>query len=444
VLGVGVIFRGNGGQIRVHLNSCHAGYTFFLSCLVWTYVPLLSGLPSMSAPKTISSRFLRIASVGYFLVAGLVLPLLWIIFEFASFPFLLFSYPSDLPSSLWVHSLQYIVGFSVGVAAVVLFVKIGQFIHFCRTEKHLDLAVLYSFVCAPNVLLRGIDILIGFFALSTFVLKSVFSDLVVYNLNFQVLATYFLSLIIAALVLPIELSGVALSRAPRWLRAVFASVLLCFCAIPLLGFEREPCLGDQSPYTMAQLDFLESCARLGSLYINSKTAAEESMVFEATDVDDISFLSNAVVKAISFPSIRILECSTFQISNNSNLQEINLEKLDETKNNSFTVSGNPSLMSLDFPVLTSLSWPLSSLEISKNENLASVTFTALPSLNGRLILSNNDHLVEINLMKLKSLDYNGLYITDNLILEKVELLEPEFLRSFRSHCHYGQPKLAES
>ena len=50
--------------------------------------------------------------------------LLWVIFwldlcflwrgsfvEFAIFPFLLFSYPSDLPSSLWVHSLQYICWF---------------------------------------------------------------------------------------------------------------------------------------------------------------------------------------------------------------------------------------------------------------------------------------------------------------------------------------------
>ena len=136
---------------------------------------------------------------------------------------------------------------------------------------------------------------------------------------------FFLSLFTVALILPVEFPGIALARAPKWLCAIFACLLLSLNAIPLGLFELppfNPCFGNHSPYSKAQLDFLESCSELGSLYINNSTVAEENMNFKAFSADGLSFSNNSVVKTISFPNLQLRNSFEISISGNDNLEII--------------------------------------------------------------------------------------------------------------------------
>ena len=302
-----------------------------------------------------------------------------------------------------------------------------------------------------------------------------------------------LSLLTAAFVLLIEFARVTLERAPNWLCGVLACFFLSLNAIPvglsgLVPF--NPCLGDRYPYTPNQLAFLQSCSRLGSLYINDATVAQDTMQFEAKVVGIVSFLGNSVVKDIDFPLLTLdsgsmisisgnenLETISFtgpggfpiftspsldisdnpalilvnltafernsevsQISNNTNLMEIDLSKMTGMNEN-FTIADNPSLEFLNFQSLQ-LIHVTSNLVIIENENLASVTFSALGTLGGSLTLSDTNNLVEVNLSNLGSiLEAGYLSLFENQLLENIDF------QSLSSICEYcrlsisGNPNL---
>jgi len=106
----------------------------------------------ISPKKGVPSPFFQKVYVGYFVLAGAVLSLVWILLEFASLGSLL-SYPQKLPNSPLVQSLQQVNVFSVVVAAVAMVVNIGVLVHlfvpFYRAEERLDFEAFYSFVSSP-------------------------------------------------------------------------------------------------------------------------------------------------------------------------------------------------------------------------------------------------------------------------------------------------------
>ena len=169
-------------------------------------------------------------------------------------------------------------------------------------------------------LFRGLNIVIGLCACGAYVSQgTVLLDIILLQVS---TASFFLCLFTAVFILSVEFSGIA--RAPKWLRAVFAC-LLGLNAIPMVLFELppfNPCFGNHSPYSKAQLDFLESCSELGSLYINNSTVAEENMNFKAFSADGLSFSNNSVVKTISFPNLQLRNSFEISISGNDNLETI--------------------------------------------------------------------------------------------------------------------------
>jgi len=456
-LGLTIMFRGNTDRVQVHLNSCHAGYNFFLSCLLWTSVPFMSGLPSLIISKNLPSPFFRIVHVGYFVMIGLVFPLVWNILDFVGFESLL-SYPPDIETSWSVWSLQIVIVSSIGIAAVALVVKIGVlvylFVRFYQAEAeveeqhhhHLDFATFYSFVSSPagpkgrsmitslpspaegarrlwrySVLFGGLNIIIGFTAFAVFINKSIASDFII--LDFLLLTSNVLSLITGALILPVELSGVALGRAPRWLRGVFGCFLFCLLApLPLSlfgGAPFDPCWGNRSPFTMGQLDILESCSQLGSLFVDDHTVADLNMTFEATMADRLSFSSNSVVEVINFPHLLGTESlnAVITISGNENLEMIlfagsvaNTNRyfvIDISSNPALTlinfasfygfesssgISDNPNLKEID---LSNLNY-FFSFVISGNHDLGSLSFPALRNFGGTLIITGNPNLQSLS------------------------------------------------
>ena len=127
--------------------------------------------------------------------------------------------------------------------------------------------------------------------------------------------------------------------------------------------------------------------------------------------------NNPALLFVDLTSVRKLGSRASQVFNNINLKDNYLSNL-EALSTKFTLSGNPSLLSLDFPLLTTYDSTYSHLQIPENANLKSTNFSSLRTLSGNLTLSNNDNLVEINLRLSGISSLGGLSIKGNLILEK--------------------------
>ena len=263
----------------------------------------------------------------------------------------------------------------------------------------------------------------------------------------------YFSLITAALILPVELSGIALGRAPRWLRGVFVWLFSFLFVGPLFlyhcsaGHPLTLVWGNRSPFTMGQLDILESCSQRWArcLWTTNHTVADLNMTFEATMADRLSFSSNSVVEVINFPhllgteswkavitisgnenlemilfagsvanttryyfvidissnpALTLINFASFYgfesssssgISDNPNLKEIDLSNLHYFF--SFVISGNHDLGSLSFPALRNFGGTLSVME---NENLVSVSFSVLESFLGVLRITGNPNLQSLS------------------------------------------------
>jgi len=438
-------------SVQVHVNSCHVAYRFVLSCLIWAFLPFFDKPPIVRSDKVHKKRhFLIMCTViVWFLLNNFALPIVTVVFDFLySVELLQQAGDPSLPTAerLLLHTLV-VVSFlftTLGLAAFLLrsiFLQIltarkirvnTQF--FTRENASEAIYLLYDFSLDPvppitdndaeaerrskklnSLFLLVLYLLLGMVSLAQTVIK-VFSVSYVGIADNVWIITLTVSVLSLSLTISVQLTKVAVGRAPGWLKftinawlfAIIAAVLAVLCArFTSSRFCNIPKTLQQS----VELSQIENCNSIGFDLVLFDVTDAQNLTFYATSILGFNITENPDLVELDLVSLGVIN-DTFSVTNNPALSTLNLVNLENiTTGVTVTVAGNPVLASFTANQLNLIN---GTFLADGNAFTPDFALPTLTNVVGFFSLSNNHQAVALHFPGMQDLTGTMRVATSNL------------------------------
>lgn len=440
LVGQALLLRDYRESVQIHINSCHVAYRFVLSCLLWAFLPHFDRPPLTRSDKVHKKRhvLLMLFVIGWFLVSNFALPIVTVVFDFLySFTLLQQSADPALPtneerllSTLMTSSFVFTV---LGLFAflcrsiflqILIFRKIRVNTQFFTRESFDEaIYILYDFALDPvppvtdndaaaerrakkinSLFLLIMYLLLGMVALAQTVLK-VFSVSYVGIADSVWIITLTVSVLSLSLAISVQLTKVAVGRAPGWLRvtlntwlfAIIAAILAVLCA--RFTFSRF-CEIPKTLTQLVELDQIENCDVIGFNLVLYDVQVAQNLTFHASSILGLNLTDNPELLSLSFDSLGMVNTS-FAVADNPVLASLDLGGLRNLSSSALvSISGNSRLASFSANNLNLLT---GTFEMDHNVLSTAFALPSLISVSGSLSLSHNPQPISLGFPNLQGL-----------------------------------------
>jgi len=425
-------------KVRTHANSHQAALLFVSSCMLWTFMPFMSSLPSFSLKARLvydwTKVWVAIRLLGFLLVSFCV-PLVAIITD-VSFA-LAVSDPLIYPPRYTTIFLAVVGGeiiFLMTKMGLLVYAASGTFKVHELSFQRVGLFVQNPFAeenfSAESEIPKNLSLYSDrLFLLLAIVSVSIKAHLWLVSSLDLGFVFYLLSVGYICIYIPRQASGFLARGAPWGLRTTlsyfFGLILFTFFLTAAL-LTPDACVNTDFAISVDDLRMLQLCQAVEVAVRGSSAETPISLNFTRAQYVELVFENNTGVSSLDFDSLDVAlqSCSPCRVSENRGLAYVRLQIAYCSEN--FLILSNPNLTMVSLPSLWSIN---GHLVISHNPRLDTVDLRTLQVLNGRLSVSNNAALTDLTFPNLQriggKLVIESNSLSDTLVFPLVTYIDPK-------------------